>query len=171
MNELFRQNTKLKIIIAFGVLLLVMCGIQYFSSVSINGLIENEKEYHKNVMALSENESIKATILDMQVYLKKFYTTSEINNLKITNDHLADLQDDNNSLGENLSDPAQIEFAKKLHLSVTDFIAFVQKISTLAANKDTVATKNCFEAYYIEKKVAIIESLCDKIDANQDKLM
>jgi len=171
MTELFRQNTKFKIIIAFGILLLVMVGIQYFSSVSINHLINNEKEYHKNIMALSEGESLKASVYTMQSHLKTFYTTLDINNLEEAKEHIESIKEHSRILKESLTNTAQIESADKLVYSVNDLVDFYENISQLFSQNDSTATKRLFEKYTIEQKTVAFEILCDKIIDTQVKLI
>ncbi len=169
MKELFRQNTKLKIIIAFSILLLVMVGIQYFSSVSINHLINNEKEYHKNIMALSEVESLKASVFAMQAHMKTFYTTLDINNLEESKEHIESIRENSRVLKENLNNSEQAESVDRLIYAVNDIIDFQTNLSQLFAQNNSSATKRFFEKYTIEQKIAAIEILCDKVIDTQVK--
>jgi len=171
MVKILFQNTKTKIVIAFSILLFVMGGIQYFSSVSINGLIDNEKGYHKNVMALSNVESVKASVLAIQGHLKNFYVTLDKNTLIDTKEHIKNLLEDSRELKDNLSGSAQIDIVNRLDNSVKQLIIFEQNLSQLPAQSNSSAIKNIFEDYNLERKVADIEVLCDNIDSNQDRLI
>lgn len=171
MVEMFRHNAKIKIGIAIGILLLMMSSIQYFSSASINDLIDNENEYHKNVIALSKVESIKASALGLQLHLKKISTAADTNNLKEAKVHLLALEDESKVLRENLSDSEQIQTAEALMDSIGEIMVFHQHLSQLFIDQQFDSIKPFIEQNDIEQKVLHIVGLCDKIKSSQQTLL
>ncbi len=103
--------------------------------------------------------------------MKKFYTTMEINVLDDAEEHIKNLHSNSEILEENLANTAQTEIVDRLIYSIKDMLLFHENLTQMFSRKDSSSAKMLFENFDMERKVAEIEVLCDKIIDTRVKLV